>query len=93
MKKIRLFAAVSLVSLLVVGCGSGADRSNEATTEQSDGTSDMMGGDNDQSTPSLGTAHGEDIDDVDVKMNPNTQHTEEQMTGAEEIEDQRPEPQ
>lgn len=93
MKKVCGLVAVSLVSLAVVGCGPGADTSNEAATEQSDGTSDMMGGDNDQSNPNLGTAHGQDIDDVDVKMNPRMQHTEEEMTGADAIKDQRPEPQ
>ncbi|HSJ79080.1 MAG TPA: hypothetical protein VK913_10150 [Erythrobacter sp.] len=93
MKKISGLLAVSLVSLAVVGCGSGRDTSNEAATQQTDGTSDMMSSDDDQPTPNLGTAEGQDIDDVDVKMNPNMQHTEEQMTGAEEIKDQRPEPQ
>lgn len=93
MTKIFGLIAVSMVSIAVVGCGSGADTGNQATTEQSDGTSEMMGGDNDQSTPNLGTANGQDIDDVDVKMNPNMKHTEEQMTGAEAIKDQRPEPQ
>lgn len=93
MKRICGLLAVSLASLAVVACGSGRDTSNEATTQQPDGTSDMMGGGNDQSNPNLGTAQGQDIDDVDVKMNPNMQHSEEQMTGAEEIKEQRPEPQ
>jgi ABC-type glycerol-3-phosphate transport system substrate-binding protein len=93
MKKVCGIIAVSLVSLAVVGCGSGRDTASEANTQPSDGTSEMMGGDNADPNPNLGTAEGQDIDDVDVKMNPNMQHDEEEMTGAEEIKDQRPEPQ
>ena len=92
MTKINRRVAVFLVSIALMGCGSGADTRNDATTEQADGTSEMMGGDNDQTTPSLGTANGENIDDVDVKMNPNMTHTEEEMTGAEAIKEQRPAP-
>jgi len=93
MMKINAVVAVSLLSLTLIGCGSGTDTGSEATTDQTDGTSDMMGGDNDQPAVNLGTANGQDIDDVDVKMNPNMQHTEKEMTGADEIKEQRPEPQ
>ena len=51
-----------------------------------------MGGD-DQTAENLGTAEGQDIDDVDVKTNPNMQFSEDEMTGADELEEQRPEPQ
>jgi len=97
MMKINAVVAASLLSLTLIGCGSGTDTGtdtgSEATTDQTDGTSDMMGGDNDQPAVNLGTANGQDIDDVDVKMNPNMQHTEKEMTGADEIKEQRPEPQ
>lgn len=93
MKTINGLVAASLVSLALMACGPRDDTPAEATTEQTDGTSEMMGGDNESSASNLGTADGQDIDDVDVKMNPNMQHTEEEMTGAEEIEEQRPEPQ
>lgn len=93
MKRIDGLVAVSLVSLALMGCNSGADTSNEATAEQTDGTSDMMGGDNDEPNPNLGTANGQDLDDVDVKTTPNMTQTEEKMTGADVTEDQRSEPQ
>ncbi|NCP14966.1 MAG: hypothetical protein GW858_12530 [Sphingomonadales bacterium] len=92
MKKINAFVAVSLASLALMSCGSGSDTGSEATAEQSDGTSEMMGGD-DQTAENLGTAEGQDIDDVDVKTNPNMQFSEDEMTGADELEEQRPEPQ
>jgi len=93
MKKIYGLVAVSMASLALMGCNSGANTSNEATTEQTDGTSDMMGGDNDQRNPNLGTAEGQDLDDVDVKMNPNMKNSEEKMTGADVVDDQNSEPQ
>ena len=93
MKRIDGLVAVSLVSLALMGCNSGADTSNKATAEQADGTSDMMGGDNDEPNPNLGTANGQDLDDVDVKTTPNMTQTEEKMTGADVTEDQRSEPQ
>ena len=93
MKKIGGLVAVSLASLALMACGAGADTGNEATAEQTGGTSDMMGGDNDEPNPNLGTANGQDLDDVDVKTTPNMKQTEEKMTGADVAEDQRPEPQ
>lgn len=93
MKKNSTLVAASLVSLALMGCGSGADTRDEAATAPTNGTSDMMGGDNEQPNPSLGTAEGEDVGDVDVKMTPNAQHSAEEMTGEEELQDQRPEPQ
>ena len=93
MKKFDGLVAVSLASLALMGCGSGADTSNQASAEQTDGTSEMMGGDNDEPNPNLGTANGQDLDDVDVKTTPNMTQTEEKMTGADVTDDQTPEPQ
>mgnify|MGYP005866672047 FL=1 len=90
MKKINALAAVSLARLALMGCGSGSDTGSEVTAEPTDGTSDMMGGDNNQDVENLGTAEGQDIDEVDVKTNPNMEFSEEKMTGADEIEEQRP---
>lgn len=91
MKKIGGTLALSLAGLALIGCGSGSDAGDDASAQQSGGTSEMMGGDSEDSTPSLGTAEGEGIEDVDVKMNPNMQHSPDEMTGEEEIKAQRPE--
>ena len=92
MKKINAFAAVSLASLALMGCGSGSDTGSKVTADQTDGTSDMMGGDTNQDVENLGTAKGQDVDEVDVKTNPNMQFSEEKMTGADAIEERRPKP-
>ena len=81
MKTFHGLLAVSLASLAVMGCGSGKDTTEEPVVQPTA----------EATTPSLGTANGETIDDVDVKMNPNMQHSAEEMTGAEEIKEQRPE--
>lgn len=82
MKKLHATLALSLASLAVVGCGTGDPTPDQPTAEPSA----------DPSPPSLGTANGEDIEDVDVKMNPNMQHSAEEMTGEEELKELRPEP-
>lgn len=91
MKKIGGTLALSLAGLALIGCGSGRDADDDAAAQQSGGTSEMMGGSED-STPSLGTAEGESIEDVDVQMTPNMQHSPEEMTGEDEIKAQKPEP-
>lgn len=97
MNKIDGLVAVSLASLALMACGSGAatgsDTGSEASAEQTGGTSDMMGGDNDEPNPNLGTANGQDLGDVDVKTTPNMKQSEEKMTGADVAADQKPEPQ
>ena len=82
MKKLHTILALSLASLAVMGCGTGDTTPDEPAAEPSA----------DPSQPSLGTADGEDVDDVDVKMNPNMQHSAEEMTGEEELKELRPEP-
>ena len=96
MKKINGFVAVSLLSVALAACGTGADTDTEAGsetgTEQTDGTSDMMGGGSDEPNPNLGTATGQDLEEVDVKRTPTTQEPNDELTGADDLEDQESPP-
>lgn len=88
MKKINGLVAVSMLSVALVACGTGADSDTATNTEQTSGTSDMMGGGEEEPNPNLGTATGQDLEEVDVQRTPNMQESNEDMTGAEDIAEQ-----
>lgn len=88
MKKINGLVAVSMLSVALVACGTGADSDTATNTEQTSGTSDMMGGGEEEPNPNLGTATGQDLEEVDVQRTPNMQESNEDMTGAADLAEQ-----